>query len=268
MSASEKGPGPKGESDPRVLDVDVDPAADSSDSADEGGEHGEVGSPPKDGEADETREYRPLNADALDGGADETREYRPLTVAMIAQRLATKQQLRGLAKLADQEPTERRGVPAPPPGTALRPRTSAPPPAAPRAPAPVSSVPADPTLQLAPITSAFAAALAAPVGRPAGRVRWALPITVLIAALPAGLLLYPTPKERPVPLQAAEPAPPARPPEPESSSPTVTDLITPEITVSAPRPARHPRRESTPKPEATDPAANPSPPGPAATLER
>jgi hypothetical protein len=251
MSASDQGPGPKGDSDPRVLDVEVDPVADS---VDERREHGDVSSPAEDGEADQTREYRPLTADALEGGADETREYRPLTVAMIAQRLATKQQLRGLAKLADLEPTERRHDPIPPPGTALRPRPSA--------------VPADPTLQLAPITSAFAAALAAPVGRPAGRIQWALPLTVLIAALPAGLLLYPTPKERPMSVQAAEPPPPARPPEPEPSAPAVTELVTPEITVSAPRPAHHPRRESAPKPEATEPAANPSPPDPAPIPER
>jgi hypothetical protein len=262
MSASDQGPGPKGDSDPRVLDVEVDPVADS---ADERREHGDVSSP-EDGEADQTREYRPLSAAALEGGADETREYRPLTVAMIAQRLATKQQLRGLAKLADLEPTERRHDPSPPPGTALRPRTSGPPLLAPRVAA--SAVPADPTLQLAPITSAFAAALAAPVGRPAGRTRWALPLAVLIAALPAGLLLYPTPKERPMPIQAAEPPPPARPPEPEPSAPAVTELVTPEITVSAPRPAHHPRRESAPKPEATEPAANPSPPDPAPTPER
>jgi hypothetical protein len=270
MAAHDEGPTPKDDGPPPIPESDFDTSG---------------------GMADETREYRPLNADALAvldadafEGVDETREYRPMSVAMIAQRLALKQQLRGLAKLADLPMKPPGEEPAEPVQAALT-AASSPPPAGPRVLA--SSAPpvqADPTLQLAPIGSAFAAALVAPWRKPAVRIRWAVLVSVILAALPAGLLLYPSPAPKPAADGIGEPASvpmpepaavrvggsatPTTTPEPGPNTRAIEEVVTPQVTLSAPRPAHHARGPATPKPAASDTRTVAAAPDAAQTLER
>jgi hypothetical protein len=210
-------------------------------------------------------------AEADADAADETREYRPLSVALAAQRLATSQQLKELAKLAElvppRPPDEARALLTPPPAVA-----SAPVPAAPVLPIPpASSRPPDQTLQLAPIGPAFAEATAALAEEPVARVRWPLVLSMLAVALPASLLLWPAPAARPAAVRAAEPATPT-PIAPiqaaESSTRVVTESVVPQVSVTAPVPARRPRGASTPKPASSYREGNPSPPHPTQTIER
>jgi hypothetical protein len=205
--------------------------------------------------------------DDSDGAADQTTVYRPVTADMAAQRLAMKEQLSELTKLAY-------GVPTKPPAAGTRASAPAPPaiasapvPGAARLPA-IAALPiADRTQQLAPIAPAFAAALAAPVEGPFARVRWAIALSTLSFALPVGLLLCPAPAPKPPVVHVAEPAPPAPIPSPVASQRAIPELVTPPVSVSVPRPGRHARGASA-KPSASELESNPSPPHPTQTFER
>jgi hypothetical protein len=245
MAAGDQGPGVK---DPRTQAI-IDAIADALDGA-----------------ADETREYRPVTDAVLDGTEDETKAYRPAGVAADPQRLALKQQLRDVARLADFVPMRPPAAGTPARVTVPPPIASAPLPAAPRLRASrVSPVSPDQTIQLAPIAPAFAEAIAAPAGRPAARVRWALVLAMLTVALPAGLLLLPAPPAKPAAVHPTEPSNQIPAPGPEATPLVSTDLVAPQVSASAPRPARHARGGSTPKPAA---ASDPSAPHPTQTLER
>jgi hypothetical protein len=148
--------------------------------------------------------------DDLEVSDAETRVQKQVNLVTVAQRLALKQTLRDLARLADGMPRESPSVAPPalesgsadsrdsrvtvPPVVA-----SVPPPPMPSAPrlAALAALPSfsevsvDPTVQLAPISPAFASVAidAAAVEGPIGRGTWALMIGTLVVALVGGLLL-------------------------------------------------------------------------------
>jgi hypothetical protein len=205
--------------------------------------------------------------DALDGSADETRQYRPVSLDAAAQRLGVKQQFSELAKLAD-------FVPMKPPAAGTRAPVLAPPtippapaPAPPRQPAAHVLYVPDRTIQAAPIAPAFADALTATAEGPFARVRWAVVVSMLSVALPAGLLLLPA-SAKPPAARLSEPAPQSQVPAAGPSAHSITEAVIPQVSVSAPRPARHARGAATSKPAAGDLDSNPSPNRPTQTPER
>jgi hypothetical protein len=242
MSASDRPPGP---TDPRtqaLLDAIVDSL---------------------DGSADETREYRPVRAGQLEGSANEEGESGPGAAALVAKRLAMRQQLREVAKLAEvarmSAPVEQfPAVAAAPARATAHAPTAALKPAAARPVAP----PPDRTVQLAPITTAFADAIMTPAPSAGARVRWAL-VCTLTVALPAGLLLYPSPAAKPQTAHGAEPAVPAAPP--ESGAAAATELPAPSASPSAGQTDRRPTRKSMPASSVTDRENGPSRPDPPGT---
>jgi hypothetical protein len=244
--------------------------------------------------------------DALEVSEAETRVQRQTSIVTVAQRLALRQTLRDLARLADGMPMDRPSAPPPalesgvaeardsrvtvPPAVASvpPPRPAFPPPAAPTS----SGILVDATVQLAPITPAFAAvALEAPASDgPIGRGTWALMIATLAVALLGGLLLGQALTSHPASAGSAgaddfavtspglaadhhSPAmnstfsrasaalssapadsPPAAPVAADPGAPSV-----PAMTLRAPRPAHHALVHSAPKAAAsTSPAGDPA----------
>jgi hypothetical protein len=237
MSAHDEGPGLNPPRAPANLEADTDDS---------------------DGAADQTREYRPVSGAELDEAADRTREHRPAGVGLTAQRLAMKQQLSELARLANLAPSK-------PPEEPIRPPVTAPPatapssrPIAPRLMAgpPASSMPPDRTLQLAPIAPAFAETVVFPARRLLPRIRWAAVLIVLAVALPGGLLLWPAPATMAPAASATEPVTPTPSPGPGSSAHVAKELATPQVNGNAAGTTHRVRAGSAPKPAASDPESN------------